>query len=35
MILDKKGKEVEGKIVQHGDRSNFTFDTLIWKNHIR
>ena len=29
MILrDKKGKEVEGKIVQHGDRSNnFTFDT--------
>lgn len=28
ILRDKKGKEVEGKIVQHGDRSNnFTFDT--------
>ena len=28
ILRDKKGKEVEGKIVQHGDRSNnFIFDT--------
>ncbi|MCI9061188.1 MULTISPECIES: hypothetical protein [Romboutsia] len=28
ILRDKKGKEVEGKIVEHGDRSNnFTFDT--------